>query len=159
MEQWKNYNKHLVNYNRPEEHQRETLNNLIELRILNEGLEKQVKKLKVDFRDRADKYDEMYRAKTLKKVEIEALKIKLNEEAALRVQEGDQYEEKIAEEKERFKKEKEKRNKLKEEKTLLDSQYKCNYRQLGELQVEMIELKRNHEQQVLTWEKERGHCR
>ena len=33
---------------------------------------------------------------------------------------------------------------------------KSNLRQLGELQVEMIELKRNHEEHIVTWEKERG---
>ena len=65
VEQWKNYNKHLVSYNRPEEHQREDLNSLIELKMVNEGLEKQVKELKALFRDRVEKYEELYRWKTM----------------------------------------------------------------------------------------------
>ena len=46
IEQWKDYNKHLVNYNRPEGHQKETVNNLIGMKIVNEDLKKQVKNLK-----------------------------------------------------------------------------------------------------------------
>ena len=103
-----------------------------------------------------EKYDEVYLLKTTRKKEIEDLKIKLKDETALRIEEREQYEEKIADEKEKLKKEKEKRVKVKEDKAILDIQNKSNLRQLGELQVEMIELKRNHEEHIVTWEKERG---
>ena len=156
VEHWKDFNKHLMSFNRPEEHQRETLNDLIELKIVKEGLEKQVKDLKAAYKDRAEKYDEAFRWKNMRKAEIEALKIKLKDETELREEEEEQYKEKIAEEREKLRKEKEKRIKVKEERSNLDIQNKNNLRKLGELQVEMIELKRNHEEQIVTWEKERG---
>ena len=59
------------------------------------------------------------------------------------------------EEKDKLKKEKEKRMKIKEEKAVLDRQYKSNYRQLGELQAQWVELNRRHDEQVVIWEKER----
>ena len=85
VEQYKKYNKHLVSFNRPEEHQKEALKNLIEIKMVNEDLEKQVKSLKEAYRERNERYEESYRWQASRKAEIESLSIKLKNEQALRI--------------------------------------------------------------------------
>ena len=82
--------------------------------------------------------------------------MKLKDEIKLREDEGKQYEEKLAEEKEKLRKEKEKRTRVKEERSNLNTQNNTNVRKLGEMHAEMIQMKNDHEAQIVIWEKEKG---
>ena len=127
---WEIYNKHLTGFNRPQGPQRDAVKELMDLKVIKEGLENQISNLKHLLKDRSEKYEDAFAWKEKRKMENEALKKQLEVIKELREKEGSKYERDLAEEKKKLKMEKATKKKMKEENTDLKNQNDDNVRKL-----------------------------
>ena len=74
IDHWERFNRNLVEFSRPQGPQRDAVRELMELKVLKEGLEKQISNLKLALKDRSEKYEDAFSWKERRKIEIEALK-------------------------------------------------------------------------------------
>ena len=101
------------------------------MKVVKEGLEKQIDDLKTALQERLRKYNEVFAWKDKRKNENETLKGQLSELNKLRESEGKQYVKELAEEKEKLRREKEKKKKMKEESNNLKNQNDTNVKKAG----------------------------
>ena len=141
---WETYNKHLVEFNRPQGPQRDAVRELMELKVIKEGLEKQISNLKLSLKDRSEKYEAAFEWKERRKIENEALKKQLEVLKELREKEGTKYDKELAEEK-KLKTERATKKKMKEENIVLKDLNEDNMMKLEGLNGEMTEMKNNYE--------------
>ena len=57
---WEKFNKYLVEYNRPSDQERDAVKDLIDMKLVRDGLKAELKELKAAKKERDMKYDEAW---------------------------------------------------------------------------------------------------
>ena len=148
MDHWERLNRNLMEFTRPEGLQRDAVKELVELKVIKEGLEKQISKMRHALKDRSEQYEVAFAWKEMRKKEVESLKKQVDVLKELRDKESIKHENELTEEKKKLKTERTMKKKLKEENSIIRDLNEDNMMKLEILNGEMTQMKDDYEAQV-----------